>query len=42
MNIVITGASKGLGKAIAETFAEDKQGHVFFLCDRNREALERT
>jgi short-subunit dehydrogenase len=42
MNIVITGASKGLGKAIAETFSEDKQGHVFFLCARNREALERT
>jgi short-subunit dehydrogenase len=42
MNIVITGASKGLGKAIAEAFADDKQGHSFFLCARNKEELERT
>jgi short-subunit dehydrogenase len=42
MNIVITGASKGLGKAIAEAFAEDKQGHYFFLCARNKEELEKT
>ncbi len=33
MNIVITGASKGLGKAIAEKFAET--GHTLFLCSRN-------
>lgn len=42
MIIVITGASKGLGKAIATEFAEDKQGHTFFICARNREELERT
>jgi NADP-dependent 3-hydroxy acid dehydrogenase YdfG len=42
MNIVITGASKGLGKAIAEEFAHDKQGHTFFLCARNKEELEMT
>ena len=37
LNIVITGASKGIGKAIAEKFADDKQGHHFFLCSRNNE-----
>lgn len=42
MNIVITGASKGLGKAIAEAFAEDRQGHSFFLCARHKEELELT
>lgn len=42
MNIVITGASKGLGKAIAEVFAHDKQGHSFYLCARNQVELERT
>ena len=42
MNIVITGASKGLGKAIAEAFAADKQGHHFFLCARNKTDLEKT
>ncbi|HMU45629.1 MAG TPA: SDR family oxidoreductase [Chitinophagaceae bacterium] len=42
MNIVITGASKGMGKAIAIEFANDKQGHTFFLCARNNEELERT
>lgn len=40
MNIVITGASRGLGKAIATAFAEDGKGHTFFLCSRNKEALE--
>lgn len=39
LNIVITGASKGIGKAIAEKFADDKQGHHFFLCSRNNENL---
>ena len=42
MNIVITGASKGLGKAIAEAFAKDEQGHAVFLCARNEAALEAT
>ena len=42
MNIVITGASKGIGKAIAEKFADDKQGHTLFLCARNEEMLQTT
>lgn len=33
MNVVITGASKGIGKAIAEHFA--RQGADLFLCSRN-------
>ncbi len=40
MNIVVTGASKGFGKAIAEAFASDKQGHTLLLCSRNRVELE--
>lgn len=40
MNIVITGASKGFGKAIAEQFAGDKQGHTLLLCARNKTELE--
>ena len=40
MNIVITGASRGLGAAIAEKFAADGQGHTFFLCSRNEETLQ--
>jgi short-subunit dehydrogenase len=42
MNIVITGASKGFGKAIAERFAADGQGHQFFLCARTKDELEAT
>jgi short-subunit dehydrogenase len=42
MNIVITGASKGLGKAIAAIFAKDKKGHQIFLCARNAADLEAT
>jgi len=42
MNIIITGASKGLGKAIAEAFAKDEPGHSFFLCARNATELEAT
>lgn len=42
MNIVITGASKGLGRAIAEKFGGDKQGHTLFLCARNAETLRQT
>jgi short-subunit dehydrogenase len=37
MNIVITGASKGIGKAIAEKFAS--HDYTLFLCARNGEAL---
>jgi short-subunit dehydrogenase len=40
MNIVITGASKGIGKAIAKTFAAN--GHNLFLCSRNEVALYKT
>ncbi|RPD43857.1 SDR family oxidoreductase [Paracnuella aquatica] len=40
MNIVITGASRGLGRAIAEAFAQDKQGHTLILTARNKEYLE--
>lgn len=39
MNIVITGASKGLGFAIAEAFAADSHPHTFFLCARNQNEL---
>ena len=42
MNIVITGGSKGLGKAIATAFAADKQSHSIFLCARTKEELEKT
>ncbi len=37
MNIIITGASKGFGKAIAEQFAA--AGNVLFLCARNESQL---
>ena len=42
MNIIITGGSKGLGKAIAEQFAGDKQGHKILLCARNENQLQKT
>jgi short-subunit dehydrogenase len=42
MKIVITGASRGLGKAIAEKFGDDKQGHTLLLCARNKQKLELT
>ncbi len=38
MNIVITGASKGLGKAIAQSLAE--KGHHLFLCSRKEGDLD--
>ncbi len=37
MNIVITGATKGIGLAIAKIFAQD--GHTLLLCSRNEVAL---
>lgn len=40
MNVLITGASRGIGKAIAHIFAE--QGHQLFLSSRNADALEKT
>ena len=40
MNIIITGASKGIGKAIAEIFAAN--GHNLFLCSRGELALYKT
>lgn len=40
MNIVITGASKGFGKAIAEVFAAN--GHNLYLCSRNEVDLYKT
>jgi short-subunit dehydrogenase len=40
MNIIITGASKGLGYAIAEVFTKDGSDHTFFLCARSQTDLE--
>lgn len=42
MNVVITGASRGLGKAIAIKFASDQQGHTIFMCAHKKEPLETT
>lgn len=40
MNVVITGASKGFGRAIAEKFASG--GHHLYICSRNEPALFQT
>lgn len=40
MNVVITGASRGIGRAIAEEFAS--HGHNLFLCGRDEKALKET
>lgn len=40
MNIVITGASKGIGKAIADKFGAN--GYSLFLCSRNEKELAET
>jgi short-subunit dehydrogenase len=37
MNVIVTGASKGIGKAIAEIFAAN--GHNLFLCSRGELTL---
>ncbi len=39
-NVIITGSSKGLGKAIAEKFAA--AGYHLFLCSRNEDVLQQT
>ena len=39
-NVVITGASKGIGRAVAETFAA--AGYNLYLCSRNEVALYKT
>lgn len=39
-NVVITGASKGIGKAIAHAFASE--GHQLFLGSRNADSLQQT
>ena len=40
MNVIVTGASKGIGKAIAEIFAANR--HNLFLCSRGELALYKT
>ena len=40
MNVIITGASRGIGKATAEIFAAN--GHNLYLCSRNEKALYKT
>lgn len=40
MNVVITGGSKGIGKAIAEIFAAN--GHNLFMCSRGEVQLYKT
>ena len=40
MNVVITGGSKGIGKAVASKFAAS--GYDVFLCARNADRLKET
>lgn len=40
MNVVISGASKGIGKAIAEKFASEN--HTLFICSRTLQTLQQT
>ncbi|MFI5264662.1 MAG: SDR family NAD(P)-dependent oxidoreductase, partial [Candidatus Kapaibacterium sp.] len=39
MNIIITGTSKGIGLAIAKTFARQGEKHHIGLCSRNKDEL---
>lgn len=39
MQIVVTGATRGIGKAVVEIFAKDSAPHAFFLCARKKEQL---
>ncbi|MDP4219735.1 MAG: SDR family NAD(P)-dependent oxidoreductase [Bacteroidota bacterium] len=41
MNIIITGASKGIGLAIAKTFAKQGTKHCIGICARNKNELRR-
>lgn len=40
MNVVITGASRGIGKAIAELFAAN--GHALYLSSKSETAIDKT
>ena len=40
LNVVITGAGKGMGKATADKFASD--GNNLFICARNEKELSET
>ncbi|SEA25181.1 Short-chain dehydrogenase [Arachidicoccus rhizosphaerae] len=40
MQIVVTGATRGIGKAVAAIFAKDRTAHHFFLCARKTEELD--
>lgn len=40
MNIVITGASKGIGLQVARTFAKQNEKHAIGICARKKDELE--
>ena len=39
MQIVVTGATRGIGKAVVDIFAKDPTSHHFFLCARKEAEL---